>query len=78
MLTAHGALLAYNLYASDIENQINQGIDQVAGRIPGGQQYSQQAKDAAAGGLQGLEGEAEKRLREGGLGGLFGGNQGNQ
>jgi len=58
------------------KQQIDQAIDQFANKIPGGQQYSQQAKDAAAGALDNLEGEAEKRL--GGLGGMFGGdNQGN-
>ncbi len=56
---------------------MDQAIDQFANKIPGGQQYSQQAKDAAGGVLNNLEGEAEKRLG-GGLGGLFGGNQGNQ
>ncbi len=54
------------------KQQIDQAIDQFANKIPGGQQYSHQAKDAAAGALDNLEGEAEKRL-----GGLGGGNQGN-
>nr|MDQ2888852.1 hypothetical protein [Chloroflexota bacterium] len=57
--------------------QVDQAIDQFAQKIPGGQQYSQQAKDAAGGVLDNLEQEGEKRL--GNLGGLFGGgNQGNQ
>jgi len=41
------------------EQQINQAIDQFANKIPGGQQYSQQAKDAASGILGNLENEAE-------------------
>lgn len=55
------------------QGQINQTIDQFAGKIPGGDQLSQQAKDAASGGLNRLEEEAKKRL-----GGLFGGDKGNQ
>jgi hypothetical protein len=51
--------------------QVAQAIDQFANQIPGGQQYSQQTKDAADNVLDNLEGEAEKRM-----GGLFGGNQG--
>src|SRR5207248_72373 len=50
--------------------QVDQAIDQFANQIPGGQQYSQQAKDAAASGLDALENEAQKRF-----GGMFGGNQ---
>jgi hypothetical protein len=56
---------------------VDQAIDQFANRIPGGQQYSQQAKDAAASGLDALENEAEKRAGDM-FGGMFGGNQGNQ
>ncbi len=55
------------------ENQIDQAIDQFGNKIPGGSQYTQQAKDAAGGILDNLEQEGEKRA--GGLGGLFGGNQ---
>jgi hypothetical protein len=55
--------------------QIDSAIDQFANKIPGGQQYSQQAKDAASGALDNLEQqgvqEAEKRF------GFGGGNQGN-
>ena|SRR5947209_5147656 len=59
------------------KQQMDQAIDQFANKIPGGQQYSQQAKDAADGVLNNLEGEAEKRV--GGPGGLFGGrSQGDQ
>ena len=53
--------------------QVDQTIDQFANRIPGGQQYSQQAKDAASSGLDTLENEAQKRA-----GDMFGGDQGNQ
>ena len=50
--------------------QVDQAIDQFADQIPGGKQYSQQAKDAANSGLDSLENEAQKRF-----GGMFGGNQ---
>ena len=50
--------------------QIDSAIDQYASKIPGGEQYKQQAKDAASGELDNLEQEAEKRF-----GGLFGGDQ---
>jgi len=49
---------------------VDQAIDQFADQIPGGKQYSQQAKDAANSGLDALENEAQKRF-----GGMFGGNQ---
>jgi hypothetical protein len=55
---------------------MDQAIDQFANKIPGGSQYAGQAKDAASGILGNLENEAEKRA--GGLGGMFGGNQGDQ
>jgi len=54
--------------------QVDQAIDQFANKIPGGQQHAQQAKHAAGGILDNLEGEAEKRM--GDLGDPFGGNQG--
>ncbi len=56
------------------QQQVDSAIDQFANKIPGGQQYSQQAKDAAGGALENLEQQAENRF--GNLGGLFGG--GNQ
>src|SRR5579884_2945526 len=40
--------------------QVDRAIDQFAGKIPGGQQYAQQAKDAASGILGNLESEAEQ------------------
>jgi len=55
------------------EQKIDATIDQFAQKIPGGQQYSQQAKDAAAGGLDNLEKQAEEKF--GNPGGMFGGNQ---
>ncbi len=58
------------------ENQIDQAIDQYGNKIPGGSQYTQQAKEAAGGLLNNLEQDAEKRM--GNLGGLFDGNQNNQ
>jgi hypothetical protein len=64
------------------EGRINSEIDQLAGRIPGGDQFSQQAKDAAAQGLGQLEQEGESKLGNSGeglsgmLGGLFGGGSG--
>jgi hypothetical protein len=52
------------------QQQVDQGIDQLAQKVPGGEQFSQQAKDASAGILSNVEGkvegEAEQRL--GGLG----------
>lgn len=65
------------------ENQVDQAIDQLANKVPGGAQYAQKAKDEADVVLNNLEGELEKRLGNAGglLGGLFGGhkdNQGNQ
>lgn len=59
------------------EDQINSTIDQFAGKVPGGDQFSQQAKDAAAGGLDNIEKEAEGKLGNlPGVGGMFGGNSG--
>ena len=66
------------------EQQIDSAIDQLAQKVPGGTQYTQQAKDAASGVLDKLEGEleqeAEKRLGNlgGMLGGLFGHHQDKQ
>ena len=54
------------------QNQVDQAIDQFGNKIPGGSQYTQQAKDAAHGILDNLEQEGEKRM--GNLGGMFGGN----
>jgi len=59
------------------ENQIDQAIDQYGNKIPGGSQFTQQAKKAAGGLLDNLEQEAEKRIG-GNFGGLFGGNQDKQ
>jgi len=56
------------------QQQVNSGIDQFAKKIPGGDQYSQQAKDTADNALENMEQQAENRF--GNLGGLFGG--GNQ
>ena len=42
-------------------------LTRFAGRVPGGQQYAQQAKDTSSGGLDALE-----HAVEGKLGGLFG------
>jgi hypothetical protein len=66
------------------EQQIDSAIDQLAQKVPGGTHYTQQAKDAASGVLDKLEGqleqEAEKRLGNlgGMLGGLFGHHQDKQ
>jgi hypothetical protein len=51
-------------------DQVNQGIDNIANKVPGGERYSQQAKDAASGAMDNLENEAEKRGRD-----MFGGDQ---
>jgi hypothetical protein len=66
------------------EQQVDAAIDQLAQKVPGGTQYTQQAKDAASSVLDKLEGEleqeAEKRLGNMGgmLGGLFGHHQDKQ
>ncbi|GAC1399867.1 MAG: hypothetical protein NVSMB49_10910 [Ktedonobacteraceae bacterium] len=57
------------------QNQVDSAIDQFGNKIPGGSQYTQQAKDAAHGVLDNLEKEGENRL--GNLGGMFGGNNQN-
>jgi hypothetical protein len=53
--------------------QLDNVIDQLGSKIPGGSQYTKQAKEAASGILGNLEKEAEKFL--GNLGGIFGGNK---
>lgn len=62
------------------ENQVDQAIDQLANKVPGGAQYAQKAKDEADKVLDNLEGELEKRMGNVGgmLGGLFGGHKDNQ
>ena len=70
------------------EQQIDQAIDQFASKVPGGSQFTPQAKEAASGILDNLENalekEAEKRIEGlpgnlgGMLGGLFGGHEGDQ
>lgn len=50
------------------KQQIDQVIDQFAGRIPGGQQLSQPAKDAVGGVIDNLADQAMQRM-----GGMFGG-----
>lgn len=74
------------------EQQVDQAIDNLAQRIPGGQRYAEQAKNVASGALDTMEQEAERRVndaldgaqKEAGkrlgnmLGGMFGGNQHNQ
>ena len=61
------------------QNQVDQAIDQFGSKIPGGSQYTQQAKDAAHGALDNLEKEGESRLGNlgGSVGGMFGGNNQN-
>ncbi|GLV55068.1 hypothetical protein KDH_19150 [Dictyobacter sp. S3.2.2.5] len=60
------------------EQKIRQAIDQYASKIPGGEQFASQAKDAATNVLNTLEKEAGNRLggivsgAGGILGGLFG------
>lgn len=53
-----------------VNNQIDQGIDQLGNKIPGGSRYTQQAKDAAHGIVGNLEQAVENRLRN-----MGGGNQ---
>jgi hypothetical protein len=54
------------------EGQVDQVIDQLGNKIPGGSQYTQQAKNVAHGAIGNLEQEFENRLRN-----MGGGNQGN-
>lgn len=62
----------------EAEGQIDATIDQFAQKIPGGTQFSQQAKDTIAGALDNLEQQAEAEagnlLGNAGniIGGLFG------
>jgi hypothetical protein len=61
------------------QGQIDQVINQHATNIPGGEQHEQQAKDAAASGLDRIENEAENRTGDaGGLGDMLCGNQAGQ
>lgn len=65
----------------DIENQISQAIDHYAGQVPGGHQFSPEAKRAISGVIDGLtrqlEGQAASHM--GGFGGtVFGNDPGNQ
>lgn len=71
----------------EAQDQIDRTIDQYASKVPGGDQVSQKAKDAAASGLDQIEKEAENRMGNMGgnlgglgntLGGLFGGNKGGE
>ena len=65
------------------QQKVDTTIDQFAGKVPGGDQVSQQAKDAASKGLDQLEQQGESQIGKAGggpggmLGGLFGGG-GNQ
>ncbi len=43
------------------EQKIDETIDQFAQKVPGGTQFSQQAKDAMAGALDNLEKQAEEQ-----------------
>ncbi len=69
-----------------IDNQIGQAIDAFAGRIPGGERFTPQAKQAISGVLDNLQQQLETQATErlgnagnlGGLGNLLGGNKGNQ
>ena len=44
------------------QEQADKAIDQFAGKVPGGTQFSQQAKDAVGGILENLEQQGENRL----------------
>jgi hypothetical protein len=57
------------------EQQVDQGIDSLGNKIPGGERFTGQAKDLASKGMDEMENEAEKRGKDmlGGMGG--GGNQ---
>lgn len=57
------------------EQQVDQGIDSLGNKIPGGERFTGQARDMASKGMDEMENEAEKRGKDmlGGMGG--GGNQ---
>ncbi|GCE46416.1 hypothetical protein EI42_04505 [Thermosporothrix hazakensis] len=63
------------------EEKINQVIDQFAAKVPGGEQFKEQAKNMAAQGLDLLEDQAEQQLQAkaqdllGNLGNMFGGKK---
>ena len=63
--TLHGA-------RQQLEGHIGQVIDQYAGRVPGGERFTPEAKQAVAGVLDSLQKqlEAEAANRLGGLGGV--------
>jgi type II secretory pathway component PulF len=55
------------------EQKIDAAIDQFAQKIPGGQNYSQQAKDAAGNVLENLEQQLEQQVEQrGGVGNILG------
>ncbi|GCE07047.1 hypothetical protein [Dictyobacter aurantiacus] len=58
-----------------LENHIGDVIDQYAGRVPGGERFTPEAKQAVSGILDGLQKQLESQAasRMGGLGGTFGG-----
>lgn len=56
------------------EQQVDQGIDSLGNKIPGGERFTGQAKDMASKGMDDLENEAEKRGRDM-LGGMGGGGE---
>ncbi len=53
------------------QQQVDQGIDNLGNKIPGGQRFTGQAKDMASKGMDDLENEAERRGRD-----MFGGTGG--
>ncbi len=77
---AEGLLGGVNQQAQD---KVGGVIDSVAGKVPGGDAFAQQAKDMAGGALGQLEQQAEAQIAEklggalggfgGGLGGVLGG-----
>lgn len=61
------------------EGRADDAIDQSADKVPGGEQHAQQAKDAAASGLDRVQQEADNRMGDaGGLGDMLGGDQSSQ
>lgn len=58
---------------SQAQQQVNNAIDQLAQKIPGGDRIAKQAKDAASGILDSLEQQGGKLI--GNLGGIFGGQK---
>lgn len=68
-----------NSARQQLEGHIGDVIDQYAGRVPGGERFTPEAKQAVSGILDGLQKQLENEAasRMGNLGGAFGGGNNN-